>query len=111
MQASSTRMLKRAARAGGSSDWLDWAWKIICVMSKFPTFMTPERKKRTATQQRNRNLTTGSPHSDRKWNSDVIVPVNGSAVAAIPRPISASNEIGPAPLTTNQASRTAQKMC
>jgi hypothetical protein len=80
-------------------------------MSKLLIFMTPERKNGAAIQQRSRSLMTGSPQRDMASKIRVIVPASGGAVAAMPRPISASSEIGPAPSTTNHPKRIAQNRC
>jgi hypothetical protein len=78
-------------------------------MSKLLIFMTPERKNRAAIQQRSSSLMAGSHQRDRASKIRVIVPARGTAVATMPRPISASSEIGPAPSTTNHPNRIAQK--
>jgi hypothetical protein len=53
----------------------------------------------------------GSPQRDRASKIRVIVPARGRAVAAMPRPISASSEIGPAHFTTYHANKIAQNRC
>jgi hypothetical protein len=80
-------------------------------MSKWLIFMTPDRKNRAAAQQRRSSLMAGSPQRDTTSKIPVIVPASGRAVAAMPRPISASSEIGPAPLTTYHANKIAQNRC
>jgi hypothetical protein len=80
-------------------------------MSKLLIFMMPDRKNRAAIEQRRSSLMAGSPQRDMASKIRVIVPAKGRAVAAMPRPISASGEIGPAPLTTNHPNRIAQNKC
>src|SRR5271170_5203130 len=79
-------------------------------MSKLLIFMTPDRKNSAAIQQRRSSLMAGSLQRDIASKIPVIVPARGRAVAAMPRPISASSEIGPAPLTTYHANKSAQSM-